>query len=99
VPEERGGADPVRQYRLILGGHAYRVDSAWPGPRLAVEIDGAAVHGAGQLSSDLRRQNAIVMDGWVILRFTWQMVVARRDLVTPALLRAWETRSITARWR
>jgi very-short-patch-repair endonuclease len=49
--------------------------------RIAIEIDGAAVHAsAGALARDLRRQNAIVLAfasaGWLLLRFSWHDLVA-----------------------
>lgn len=40
-----GFEEPQRQYRLLLGGRPIRVDFAWPGVRLAVEVDGGQVHG------------------------------------------------------
>jgi very-short-patch-repair endonuclease len=85
---------PQRQFRILIGGRAYRIDFAWPALRLAVEIDGASVHGPRQLGSDLRRQNHIVLDGWMILRFTWFMVAMEPDGVGRVLTRAWTARSI-----
>jgi very-short-patch-repair endonuclease len=85
---------PRRQFRILVSGREYRIDFAWPGLRLAVEIDGASVHGPGLLGSDLRRQNHIVLDGWMILRFTWFMVAKDPAAVEGLLKKAWSARTI-----
>jgi very-short-patch-repair endonuclease len=92
---EMGLPDPRRQIVLILGGLRYRLDFAWPELRLAVEIDGAAVHGPGQLGRDLRRQNQIVLDGWLLIRFTWHMIARDPRLVERDLRAAWSRCSLT----
>jgi very-short-patch-repair endonuclease len=53
-----------------VGG--YRVDVGFPGAKLALEIDGFAFHsGVHEFQVDRARQNAIVLLGWQVLRFTW----------------------------
>jgi very-short-patch-repair endonuclease len=50
----------------------YEVDYAFIGPKLAVEIDGLAFHSdADDFHRDRKRQNAIALAGWQVLRFTW----------------------------
>jgi very-short-patch-repair endonuclease len=50
----------------------YRVDFGFPAPRVALEVDGMAFHiGADEFQIDRERQNAIVLAGWQVLRFTW----------------------------
>jgi very-short-patch-repair endonuclease len=93
-----GLPDPQRQVPVLIGGRRYRLDFAWPEIRLAVEIDGAAVHGPGQLGADLRRQNAIVLSGWTILRFTWGMVVHNEALVRRDLSVAWRASAHRLGW-
>jgi very-short-patch-repair endonuclease len=89
----RGGyPDPIRQYAVLLRGRRYRLDFAWPELRLAVEIDGAGVHGPDALSADLRRQNRIILDGWLILRFTWDELVRGWREVEEDLRAAWRLR-------
>jgi very-short-patch-repair endonuclease len=91
----RGGfPDPVRQYRLRLRGRLVRLDFAWPALRLAVEIDGAGVHGPDALPADLRRQNRIMLDGWFILRYPWASVAHDWARVMTELCQAWELRSV-----
>jgi very-short-patch-repair endonuclease len=65
-----------------------RLDLAWPSRMLAVEADGAAVHGQPDaLYRDRRRQNDLVGRGWTVLRFTWQDVVHRPSYVTVSVAR------------
>jgi very-short-patch-repair endonuclease len=87
-----GLPEPARQYWVVLRGRRYRLDYAWPALRLAVEIDGAAVHGPDELPRDLRRQNQIILDGWMILRFTWGMLTRARRDVEADLWAAWGLR-------
>jgi very-short-patch-repair endonuclease len=76
----RGGIDePVRQYPQLVGGQRVRFDFAWPRPRIAAEIDGAATHAGDALGPDLRRQNRIVLGAWIVIRFTWEDVVRYPD--------------------
>ena len=53
-----------------------RVDFAWPAARLVVETDGFAFHAdRASYRADRRRGNALVLDGWRVLRFSWEDVV------------------------
>lgn len=53
-----------------VGG--YKVDVGFPAARVAVETDGWAFHSdAGVFQIDRKRQNAIALLGWQVLRFTW----------------------------
>ena len=89
-----GLPDPVRQYPLRLRGRLVRLDFAWPAVRLAVEIDGAAVHGPDALPADLRRQNCVILDGWMILRYPWSAVAHDWRYVIDELRQAWALRSV-----
>ncbi|BBY19468.1 type IV toxin-antitoxin system AbiEi family antitoxin domain-containing protein [Mycolicibacterium litorale] len=53
-----------------VGG--YKVDVAFPVPRVAIEVDGWAFHTDSEVfQTDRQRQNAIALLGWNVLRFTW----------------------------
>jgi very-short-patch-repair endonuclease len=53
-----------------VGG--YRVDVGFPGPKVAIEVDGFAFHsGPAEFQIDRERQNVIALLGWQVLRFTW----------------------------
>jgi len=70
-----GLAPPLRQVRVSnsYGEFVARVDLAWPGLGLFVELDGQ--HHKGQPVYDARRETAIVAaTGWLCGRFTWQEV-------------------------
>lgn len=50
----------------------YKVDIVFPAARLAIEVDGWAYHSsADDFENDRKRQNAISLLGYQILRFTW----------------------------
>lgn len=53
-----------------VGG--YKVDVAFPDEKVAIEVDGWAFHSDAEVFvSDRKRQNAISLLGWKVLRFTW----------------------------
>jgi very-short-patch-repair endonuclease len=65
------------------------LDFGWPSCRLALEADGAETHATAKaLVEDLRRQNHIVQ-GWVILRFSWEDVHRFPEQVCQVLRETW----------
>jgi very-short-patch-repair endonuclease len=98
--------DPARQFALQVGDRVVYIDFAWPSCRLALEADGAATHATARaLIDDLRRQNHIVLQGWVILRVSWEDVHRFPTEVCQMLRETWlllQTGSIRpqiTRWR
>lgn len=73
---------------VTLDGSLYYLDVAFPGRRVVVEIDGR-LHETDEdlFESDRWRQNALVLDGWLVLRFTWRMLTQRPDAVLDAVRR------------
>ncbi|HET7719155.1 MAG TPA: DUF559 domain-containing protein, partial [Acidimicrobiales bacterium] len=63
-------------------------DLAWPGARVAVELDGGHHRSASQLRADNRKQNAAVLQGWTVLRFTWDRVEHDLPAVVAEILAA-----------
>jgi very-short-patch-repair endonuclease len=58
-----------------VAGRTYYLDIAFRSLRLAIEIDGRLHEDDPDLfESDRWRQNALVRDGWRVLRFTWAML-------------------------
>ena len=50
--------------------------------RTIIEVDGREFHSAAEVfSKDRRRQNAIVLDGWLVLRYSAFDVLAAPDVV------------------
>ncbi|MBN9099587.1 MAG: DUF559 domain-containing protein [Pseudonocardia sp.] len=68
------------QCAFPAGGHL--IDIAFPAARVAIEVDGWAWHmDAERAAADKRRQNALVRQGWTILRYTWHDLVGRPKAV------------------
>lgn len=81
-----------RQHYLLDG---YELDLAFPEHRLAIEVDGWAWHqDAHTFRRDRQRQNALVLAGWTVLRFTWDDLTQRPDDVIAEVRKA-----IMKRWR
>lgn len=75
---------PTRQHRL----GRWRFDLAWPHLRVAVELDGAHHRTKGQLQRDDRKQNAAVLQGWTVLRFTWDRIEGEPNRVVAEVVQA-----------
>ena len=89
-----GLPEPDRQ--LDAGGEAWvgRVDFAYPGVRLLIELDSRRWHGSAQaLESDRTRDNRLVLAGWRVIRITWRqlhddpvgVIALLRGLLAPAV--------------
>lgn len=60
----------------------FRLDFAYPGLMIAIEVDGYGPRSTRRrFQSDLDRQNFLVGRGWTVLRFTWNDVVRRPSYV------------------
>lgn len=76
------GLDVEPQVEIWGSGFIGRVDLADRRLRIVVEADSFAWHGGrDQLASDCRRYNALVVHGWLVLRFSWEDVMFHRDEV------------------
>jgi very-short-patch-repair endonuclease len=83
-------------FPVFLEGRLYYIDIAFPHLRLAIEIDGRLHEEDEDLfESDRWRQNALVADGWRVLRFTWQMLHEHPEVVVAAILQALLSKSDT----
>jgi very-short-patch-repair endonuclease len=61
----------------LRSGEHVVLDCIIDGVPLLIEVDGFAYHGKERFVSDRRRQNALVAEGWTVLRFTWDDLVNR----------------------
>jgi very-short-patch-repair endonuclease len=62
------------------------VDFAFPESRVVVEVDGWAFHSDPEVfATDRKRQNAIALLGWQVLRFTWLDLTEYPDRVLTVL--------------
>ena len=80
---EHGLPAPVPQAVIRAGGRFLaRVDFLWPEAMLIVEVDGMTKYAeAGELQREKQRQNRLMAEGYVVLRFTWADVVHRPEAV------------------
>ena len=70
------------------GGAVLRVDRAWEGPRLVVELDGHATHATRrQRRADAERDARLALAGWRVLRFTYEDVTRRPAYVVTTVER------------
>lgn len=82
---------PRPEAEVAWEGGRYRLDFAWPGPRLAVEADGYVWHAsAEQLDRDHARRAALTAAGWTILTSTWHQVVHVPGTVEAAIARIYQ---------
>ena len=71
---------------VTVDGNLYYLDVAFPRLRLVVEIDGRLhERDAEVFENDRWRQNALVLDGWMVLRFTWRMLTEEPSAVLAAI--------------
>jgi very-short-patch-repair endonuclease len=71
------------QYRLELVGRTVIADAALPDARIVLEVDGRRYHDAAsdRFEDDRLRQNALIVAGWRVLRFTWRELNDHPDRV------------------
>jgi very-short-patch-repair endonuclease len=82
-------------YPFLDLGHLYYLDIAFPSIKLAVEIDGRFHEDdPGVFEADRWRQNALVLNGWRVLRFTWPMLRDHPEQFVQAVRRAVSLRGI-----
>ena len=52
------------------------IDFADPHLRIAIEVDGRAYHSDRKsFERDRVRQNLLIVEGWIVLRFTWEQII------------------------
>lgn len=67
-----------RHYRVA----GFEIDLAFPHLGVAIEVDGWAWHSdAVSFRNDRQRQNALILAGWILLRFTWHDLTQRPSQV------------------
>jgi very-short-patch-repair endonuclease len=62
------------------------VDALWASERLIVELDGYDNHSTrGQMERDRQKELELRAAGFLVIRYTWQQVMQRPDLVVADL--------------
>jgi hypothetical protein len=81
---------PVLQHSIYDGAGRFiaRADMVWPSRKVIVEFDGNVHRDRAVFVNDLRRQNKLIAEGWVILRFTSADVLGRPEEVVAEIRRA-----------
>lgn len=67
----------------------YELDFVFPAAKMAIEVDGWAFHTDSEVfERDRKKQNAIALTGYQVLRFTWLDLTAHEERVITEILRA-----------
>jgi len=88
------GLAPVAQHRIdVDGAFLARVDLADLRLRIVLEADSFEFHGLPELmDKDCKRYDELVVEGWLVLRFSWNQVMTKAQWVRSVLERAVATR-------
>ena len=79
----------VSNLEIRVAGARYYIDIAFRGARLAVEIDGRLHKDDPRIfENDRARQNALVLEGWRVLRFTYRQLVDEPGYVITTIMAA-----------
>ncbi|WP_020388155.1 DUF559 domain-containing protein [Kribbella catacumbae] len=80
LTEQIEGFEP--QVEVETESFPVRVDLGHRAARVALEAEGYAFHGSsGDFAADCRRYDELVAIGWIVLRFTYQQVLAEQNCV------------------
>lgn len=86
-----GITDWVANTALVIDGRRLLPDVLFRRARLAVEVDGYAFHGGrAAFQNDRERLNLLAQVGLTVLRFTWEDLTARPELVIRQIKRTVE---------
>ena len=91
-----GLPDPVLQFRVrrSSGGSVSRPDFAYPDARLVIELDSEGYHNDRMtFRRDRSKQNAVVLLGWTVLRYTWWDIIEEPERVVSEIRTALESLS------
>lgn len=81
---EAGLPRPERQFYIDPGDGEpmVRADFAWPAQKLIVETDSDKYHRTRRgFESDRRRDQRLVLAGWLVIRITWRQLESERDRI------------------
>ena len=86
---------PICQARIeAKGAFAARVDFLYPDLRIVIEVSGAVAHAsAAQRAADAARRNRLLLEGYLVLEFTYEQVVGEPEAVVAAVREARARRS------
>lgn len=88
VLDAAGLPHPATSWKVQVGTESFELDFAYPDLRLGIEADSAAFHlDLAAFHRDRHKQNALVLAGWTMLRFTWRDLSSRPGLLTDQVRR------------
>jgi hypothetical protein len=85
---EAGLPRPELQYVVEENGRTCKIDLAYPAERVAIEHDGRQHTELEIWEDDHPRQNAIVLEGWTVLRYTRRAYLREPDRIVREVRRA-----------
>ncbi len=86
---------PRHQLRVAAGvARVAYLDAAWEDVKLAVEFDGAAVHGEGFREGDLCRDAWLSSLGWLVFRVSYRRLVTEPEVVRREIAEAYAVRRV-----
>lgn len=82
--------EPTSQHEIFDEvGFIARVDYAYPERRIAIELDSKKFHLTGvAFEEDPRKRNRLKLAGWLVLEFTWRMIIEQPMTVLRQIERA-----------
>jgi hypothetical protein len=85
---------PVFEHPVVVAGHKYYLDLAWPKWKVAVECNDAGSHDTPKaFRRDPMKRNRCEGDGWLYLEFTWWDMVHESAEVLAQVAAALELRA------
>ena len=99
IVAESGLPRPVCQQTLTTArDRLVRVDCRFPGTPLVIEVLGYSFHRTrSQMQRDAERMNQLVLDGFVVLQFTYLDVTDEPDWSSVRFVMPWNDRSLIRR--
>jgi hypothetical protein len=84
--KSNGLPPPLFNAGVLVDGRWMECDCVWRPQRLAVELDGRAVHGtAAAFERDRARDRVLNAAGWRVIRITWRQLHSEADAVAADL--------------
>jgi hypothetical protein len=73
--DDAGLPQPVYEHAVEAGGGHYSIDAAYPAAWVAIELDGNGHATEAAFEADPVRENRLKLNGWTVLRYTWNRFV------------------------
>jgi very-short-patch-repair endonuclease len=84
-----GLPEPILQYRAVGRNGRYRIDLVWEAERVLIECKGRKDHLTDEaFENDPVRENALNLQGWTVLVFTWLRFITDPEGILAEVRRA-----------